>query len=192
MGALSGCADTGDASRAVGGQDAPPPVASAPAFDGPWSDWFTRVYQAGDTTPEQRDVLADGVITDAEYVGLRNRFRQCLEDLGVAVALDSDGGFSVQTDGKLGESQVTTDAVPGCEKKTVGSVAMLYEQVRRNPERKDESLIVVDCFKRNHIVASAYTVAQYDEDIADQTGVNWSSGDVRRCVQDPLGVMNAP
>lgn len=189
---LSACADPDTNAGASSDRGEPPRVATSPAFHGPWSDWFTRIFENPDTTSAQRDILADGIITDTEYAGLRNDFTRCLEDLGVSVVLDPDGGFSVRADGKLTEAQVTTDAVPGCEKKTVGSVAMLYEQIRRNPERKDESLIVVECFKRHHIVAVAYTVAQYAKDLADQTGVNWSADDVQRCVQDPLGVMGAP
>lgn len=189
---LSACTDADNSAGVSIDQGEPSHVATAPAFQGPWSDWFTRIFEDPDTTPAQRVILADGVITDTEYADLRSSFSRCLDDLGVSVALDPDGGFSVRTDGKLSEAQVTADAVPGCEKKTVGSVAMLYEQIRRNPERKDESLIVVECFKRTHIVAGAYTVAQYDKDIADQTGVDWSSAEVRRCVQDPLSVASAP
>lgn len=189
---LSACADVDGSPGESIGQGEQPRVTTSPVSQGPWSDWFTRVFDAPDTTSAQRDILADGVITDTEYTELRNSFRRCLEDLGVSVALDPDGGFSVRADGKLSEAQVTADAVPGCERKTVGSVAMLYEQIRRNPERKDESLIVVECLKRNHIVAGAYTVAQYDKDIANQTGIDWAARDVQRCAQDPLGVTNGP
>lgn len=164
---------------------------SVPSFTGPWADWFTRIYSATDTTNRQRQILSDGVVDDSEYAELRDSFRQCLEDLGIAVTLEANGGFSVTVQGTLSESQVTQDAVPGCEKRTVGSVAMLYEQVRRNPERKDEFAIVVDCLKRDGIVGDSYTVAQYAKDIGDQTGLDWNSTEVRTCAQDPLGVLGA-
>lgn len=192
IGALSGCADAGTAPEVPLGQDTSPNVGTAPHFDGPWSDWFTRIYESSDTTEPQRAILADGVVTDAEYAGLRAAFKTCLEDLGVSVELYADGGYAVEADGELTESQVTGDAVPGCEKKTVGAVAMLYEHIRRNPEERDEAVIVVDCFKRKGIVSDAYTVAQYNKDVADQTGLNWSAIEVRRCAQDPLGVLDAP
>lgn len=192
IGVLSACADADVNAGTSGDRNQPSSATTTPEFHGPWSDWFTRIFDDSETTPSQKDILADGIITDTEYADLRNRFTRCLEDLGVSVSLDPDGGFSVRADGTLSEAQVTADAVPGCERKTVGSVAMLYEQIRRNPERKDESLIVVECFKRNRLVADAYTVAQYDKDMADQSGVDWLSRDVQRCVQDPLGVMSAP
>lgn len=161
-----------------------------PDFQGAWSDWFTRIYIAEGTTDRQREVLSDGVIDDQEYVALRSEFRKCLEDLGVAVTLNADGGFSVATDGNLSETQITGDAVPTCESESVGAVASLYESIRRNPDQQNELSIMVDCLKRHGAVGDAYTEAQYVEDLDGWTGLDWSSKAVLDCSQDPLGILD--
>ncbi len=172
----------------------PAPAASfdgdVPAFDGPWADWFTTVYTSEHATDAQREILADGEITDAEYAQVRGDFARCLEDLGLEVQLSPDGGFTIDDDGGLSETQITGDAVPTCEARTVGSVAMLYEQIRRNPEQKDEATIVVACLKDAGIVGAAYTAAEYRRDLDAYAGLDWDASEVRSCVDDPLGLLD--
>ncbi len=163
-----------------------------PAFDGPWADWFTTVFTSENATDAQRAILADEEITDAEYTQVRGDFARCLEDLGLTVQLQPDGGFTIDDDGGLSEAQITGDAVPTCEARTVGSVAMLYEQIRRNPEQKDEATIVVACLKDAGIVGSAYTAAEYRRDLDAYTGLDWDASAVRSCVDDPLGLLDDP
>lgn len=179
------------------GESPPPREAAArsskevPDFEGPWSDWFSRIYAADSTTDGQRAVLADGVIDDQEYVALRNDFKACLQDLGVPVTLEADGGYSVGTDGNLNEMQVTGDAVPACERDTVGAVASLYENIRRNPDQEDEFSLMVDCLQRSGVVGDTYTEAQYVSDLDNGTGLEWGSPAVRDCARDPLGILDA-
>jgi hypothetical protein len=167
------------------------PAEAVPAFDGPWADWFATVYTSQTTTEGQRAILADGVITDTEYAQVRADFAQCLEDLGLTVVLDPGGGFTIDENDHLSDAQVTEDAVPTCEETTVGSVGLLYEQIRRNPEQKDEATIVVDCLHDAGIVDSGYTAAEYQRDLDAYTGLDWDSRDVRACTEDPLGLLDA-
>jgi len=187
--AMTGCA-SGDSP----GND--PPIDSvttgeqAPAFEGPWADWFTRVYRSEATTESQRSILEDGEISEQEYSAVRSGLKKCLEDLGITVTLTAGGGYSVSDFGPLTDSQVNDDAVPECEQKTVGMIAMLYEQMHRNPDNKDEASIMVACLRRTGVVADSYTPAQYTKDLSDQTGLDWTSAEVRECSIDPLGILN--
>lgn len=189
---MVGCSAVGATSAST---PVPMPASSAagevPAFAGPWADWFTTVYTSENATDAQREILADGVITDAEYAQVRADFAQCLEHLGLTVHLEPDGGFTVDESDALSESQIAGDAVPTCEDRTVGSVGLLYEQIRRNPEQKDEATIVVDCLHDDGVVGPAYTAAQYRTDLDAYTGLDWDSGAVRACVDDPLGLLDA-
>ncbi|QAV71186.1 hypothetical protein ESZ53_12490 [Salinibacterium sp. UTAS2018] len=188
---ISGCSTEGDpAGSNTNSTSAGTFTGAVPDFQGPWADLFGRVYLSENTNDHQREVIADGVIQEAEYVELRNDFKQCLEDLGITVTLSADGGFSTTDLGKLDEAQVTNDAVPSCEKQTVGAVAFLYESIRRNPDNKDEYTIVVSCLQSRSIVGSTYTVAQYANDLQEQTGLQWNSQEVRDCVHDPLGILD--
>lgn len=187
-----GCSPTTGASGPSSDQESAPPVAEieVPVFEGAWSDWFTTIYSSPNATAHQRQILSDGRITDAEYVQLRDDFQQCLNDVGLKVELYANGGFAVDESSHLSDSQVTEDAVPNCENKTVGSVAMLYEEIRRNPDQKDEATIVVDCLKRRGVVGEGYTPAEYQRDFEEHSGLRWSSTDVRNCSQDPLGLLD--
>jgi hypothetical protein len=186
-----GCAAASDSPRPPTAQTRPSEntVGDIPEFEGPWSDLFANVYSSNTATEVQREILADGVITDAEYTQLRGDFKQCLEDLGLTVEIYPSGGFAVDENGNVNETQISEDAVPRCEQRTVGSVALLYEQIRRNPDQKDEATIVVECLKRNDVVGASYTPAQYKRDLDAYTGLDWNSTAVRTCAQDPLGIL---
>lgn len=186
-----GCAATGGSPTPATnqGQTSENMAGEMPTFEGAWSDLFLSVYSSPQATDEQRTVLADGVITDAEYTQLRGDFAQCLKDLGLTVELFPGGGFSVDEGSNLNESQISDDAVPRCEQRTVGSVGLLYEQIRRNPDQKDEATIVVECLRKHDLVGASYTPAEYQRDLDAYTGLDWNSTAVLACSQDPLGLL---
>ena len=160
----------------------------APAFSGPWADMFANAYQKS-ATDKQRAILRDGVISDQEYAELRNDFVTCVANFGGKVTLELGGGFTVEL-GTLTQDQVSETVVPTCEGKTVGWVAALYEQIAVNPNRQDESTLVVACLREAGIVDNAYSPAQYNNDRSANAGLNWNDPRVVACAKDPLGKLS--
>ena len=159
-----------------------------PNFDGPWADAFASAFRRS-TNDKQREVLTDGVVSGQEYAELQSDFVSCAASFGAKVTLQAGGGFTVDA-GTLTSDALQKDVIPGCEADTIGYIAPLYEQSSRNPERLDESTIVVECLRKAGVVDDAYSPSQYKSDMDSNSGLDWSDSTVTDCAKDPLNIIS--
>ncbi|RMI13897.1 hypothetical protein [Cellulomonas triticagri] len=191
---LAGC--TASPPGSVGGEDADGAGRSrALDLDGPWADAFSQAYERA-STDEQREILADGVVTDAEYAQVYDAFARCLADVGYEVTFPPSGGITIQGGAPDAPDSVLQDLVGACDDQHVGDVDYLHEQVSRNPENLDEWTIMADCLVREEVVPPSFGRADYEAWFTSETAgdlpytVDARTAEVAfgACNADPLGL----
>lgn len=163
-----------------------PDGAEVPAFSGTWAAEFERTYRAS-TSDLQREVLADGRVTEQEMLALQDDFRSCLEARGfTGVAFDARGGFELKPPDSLSDSEVQP-LVTGCQSTTIGQVDTLFNGLQRNPGNEDEFDVMAGCLVRQGLAPADYDAEDYGRDAPADT-FPFDSNDARfsACVADPL------
>lgn len=169
----------------------PEPAASPLAVTGPWADEFRTAY-ADAKSDFEREVLVDGTITSAEYEQSKNHLRSCLVDANLTITWDERGGFELGS--KSGDYpddffERSDPVLTQCESRWTGSILYLYEQIRRNPQRQDESALQVACLKTAGLVDGTYGTDQWRRDNENDAFPFDSRSDAAvRCAADPLGL----
>jgi hypothetical protein len=126
------------------------------------------------TTDFERQALADGKISAAEYAEAHERWLSCMREIYpaetsyVKVSLDrrADGliGFKVDS-GDKDLPQEYDAANERCQVGTIVVLAPLYQSMKQNPDNRPIRQVLVDCFKRHGLVDESYTVENF---IADE------------------------
>lgn len=161
----------------------------APEFTGPWADALTEVYLTSQTDA-QRSILADGLVTEAEYTEVRNQFAACMADLGIEFTFGSYGTMTSESAEGAPEGEAFEEAYIGCSGQTKSGVDWVYESMQRNPENLDEPTIMVACLVRAGLVPDSYTAAQYSLDWVHGTlPYSETDTDATLCEFDPLGLL---
>ncbi len=196
--AVIGSAVAGVAALSLAGCSSPsatagpsrPPATSAGAFSGPWADEFADAL-GRTTSPKQRVILADGVVSSAEYAEAHADVTACLADSGYSISYHDGGGFDVQrTTGSTpdSESERLNSRVESCEREYDSDISFLYETTTRNPDNVDTRPAVVGCLVRERLVPPGYTVRDFDADNVDFS-FPFDQFDPRgeACLTDPWG-----
>lgn len=152
-------------------------------FTGPWAQELRTAYETSQSELEKQ-VLEDGRITDAENSELLKAYQQCVTDLGFELTWEGDeGGFSIP-----GEEQPSEEALAKCTDATEGDAAMLYREMRRNPENINESEIMAACLVRIGLVDASYTAQDYESDFnSNPSPALFDDQKFNDCNADPLG-----
>lgn len=160
-------------------------------FDGPWGSEFASAYSAADSDFE-RGVLSDGQVTAQEASESRGHIERCLADAGLTIDWDAFGGLELgAVDGDYsGDFFARSDPVlRNCEQRWEGSIRVLYERVRRNPDKQDEAGIAVRCLQAAGLVDSKYSERRWRTDSErDEWPFDQWSAEAQRCRVDPLGL----
>lgn len=160
-------------------------------LEGPWAQQFETAY-ASATTGYERAVLEDGDVTPAEYSQTRSHIERCLADSGLTITWDDRGGFELgSADGEYGDDYFdrSDPVLRKCEKRWDGSIRFLYEQVRRNPDQRDEATIMVACLRSSGVVPDGYDEQRWErENASGAWSYNDRSEEAQRCAVDPLGL----
>lgn len=132
------------------------------------------------SSPEVKEALRDGVISDQEYSEMKERYAACLSASGISLT-------SYGVDGAVLDppSSMTSDDVHDTESKCSDRsgeypIAYFYVQMRVNPSHKDMAQAIVDCFKRKRLVGPGYGLKDYqagDLPSSDQEAVTACSTD---------------
>lgn len=179
LGALAGCSSS------------TPKTAQSLSLDGPWASEFQKGF-ADAKSEWERDVLRDGIVTATEYQQSRAHVRSCLGDAGLTITWNESGGFSLGSKSGSYPDDFFDRADPilqQCESQWAGWIPVLFEQVRRNPEKKDEGTIQVACLKAAGLVDKTYSKQRWSRD--NETGdlpFDPMSESARRCSLDPLSL----
>ncbi|RDV44356.1 hypothetical protein DOE76_13320 [Leifsonia sp. ku-ls] len=161
------------------------------SLDGPWASDFQKAF-ADAKTEWERDVLRDGVVTAAEYEQSRAHVRSCLGDAGYTISWDEQGGFALGAKSGTYPDDFFERSDPvlrQCESRWAGSIPFLFEQVRRNPAKKDEATIQVACLKAAGLVDETYSKQRWSRD--NEKGdfpFDPTSESARQCSLDPLSL----
>jgi hypothetical protein len=179
---LTGCTDHDSAPAPTGDAD-------ALGLSGPWAQEFADQIASSDSAYE-KEILGDGIVTDAEFADAHHRVEQCLGDSGYTINYFAGGGFEVgRLDGTFpdGEFPKSNKALEACEAKFDQSITYLYQNVRRNPDKLDDAAITVPCLRKAGLVGKDYTERQWQHDYDE--GVlpfdEWSEA-ATQCKEDPL------
>lgn len=174
LGALAGCT----------------PV-EVPQFAGPWSAEFAQAYSATDNR-FVREAIKDGTVTDEEYAEMFERFRSCLDAVGITLTLNGhsyrwdipDGSDAARANGQFDRCSVEAGE---------NYIGWLYYGVKRNPDNLDESQIVSACLVRAGVVPENYSAADYESDNEEQTYPFFDKEQGKKahtkCLDDPLGLL---
>lgn len=167
------------------------PATSLIPLEGPWAAQFQTAF-AKSRSSYEKGVLRDGVVTPAEYEQTKNRLRSCLDDSGYSIAWDERGGFELGS--KTGSYpddffERSDPVLQQCESEWTGSILYLFEQVRRNPDKKDEAGIQVACLASAGLVDASYSKQRWARDNEkDDFPFDTASKEAIRCSTDPLGL----
>ncbi|WP_144710195.1 hypothetical protein [Curtobacterium pusillum] len=148
------------------------------------------------SVPFEERILADGSVTPEEVEAAHDRVRRCLADSGLGINYDPDGGFELQSlDGKYpdGFFERSDPILRSCEKRADEYVTYLFEETRRNPERRDDAEITVPCLQAAGLVGKDYSEQQWRDDYdADTLPFDSTSDEAVQCRLDPLGLWRRP
>jgi hypothetical protein len=173
------------------GADAPQPSVSPLSISGPWASDFQTAY-AHAKSDYVRGVLADGEVSAAEYEQSRNHVRSCLADSGLTITWNERGGFELGAkNGQYpdGFFERSDPILQECETKWAGWIPVMYEQVRRNPQKQDEAALQITCLRNAGLIDETYTKAQWRRDNEnDSFPFKRRSGPATACELDPLGL----
>ena len=170
----------------------PVPDSGVPAFSGPWASEFAASYDRA-TDDFTRSVIEDGVVSEAERAEMIDRFTRCVADLGYAVEEYAlDGSFSL-TFAPDTDADAAYEEVKGCSRSSGETeIGALSSWTQRNPERADETTLIVECLARADVVPSSYSTGDYADDTS-RDDFPFPDEDAGRavlqgCRVDPLGV----
>lgn len=169
----------------------PPVAVSTATFSGPWADDFRSALRGGVSRYEAA-ILEDGRVTSAELEDAHSHVERCLRDSGLTIEYFSDGGFQTgSVDGKYPDDffERSDPVLRAYEKRYDEYVTMLFQETRRNPEKRDEAEITVACLREAGLVGKDYSERQWRKE--DETGeYSFPELDPRaqQCRLDPLGL----
>ncbi|XBH22891.1 hypothetical protein V5R04_06670 [Jonesiaceae bacterium BS-20] len=112
---------------------------------------------AESTTDLQREILADQVITDEEFLELRQLHIACLNDAGIKAEMIPEGGYTVFAE----MTEAETDIDMGCLDDSIMPIEPLYYAVRNNPKNIDFTEVIVECLQRKDLVSKDFTAKEY-------------------------------
>jgi hypothetical protein len=133
----------------------PPPDSGVPSatIAPAYRTAIDQVLAKPDTTDFERQILSDYQITDAEYQEARERYKQCLTDLGWVVEDSPDGGYQYSgAPGTPDEGQAVPHTVTeSCSAHTIQNIEGLYRGMRQNPEGLSKAQQVRACFEAHSV-----------------------------------------
>lgn len=180
LGALAGCSSS-----------PPETAAQTISLTGPWATEFQTAF-ANAKSVWERDVLRDGAVSASEYEQSRSHMRSCVGDAGYTITWDERGGFELGSKSEEYPDDFfdrSDRILQGCEAEWAGSIPFLFEQVRRNPDRKDEATIQVACLASAGLVDDTYSAQRWRRDNEqDAFPFDALSDAAVRCAADPLAL----
>jgi hypothetical protein len=159
-----------------------------PEFSGPWKDDFSKAY-AHTSVSIVREILCDGVITEAEAAEINDRFRECLEAAGLTeVRISEYGQLGISI--PPGSDAATVNAQErACEDDTGWfPVNMLYNNVRTNPDNVDKDQLTADCLVRLGLRPEGYSLADLNNEYSGDNAFSDIADNPKlwECQNDPL------
>lgn len=152
---------------------------------------FTTLKECYAPEGIQKQILQDGVVTDAEYAEARERFERCVSDLGYNIRLNPEGSVMIEYDDDTRETrELTLSAVDTCDHENKYFIEALYWDMQSNPENLPLEALIIDCLNEHGLNPDNITGQQLS-DLLDEQPDAWpedffDAGDpqVDACVYD--------
>lgn len=157
-------------------------------LEGPWATEFQQAYDEA-TDPYVREVLEDGVISDAEYAEMFNSMAECMAEVGSTLTYDS---FTIP-DG-IPTDELYAHFTECGEKAHEYPIGALWAWVTGNPDHRDQDELTVECLIRVGLVDSGYSVGEWLEDyetgdVPDFITTEKQYAKYVDCIDDPLDLL---
>lgn len=161
----------------------------------PWAAELRQAQQDA-TSDFEREVLADGVISRAEYDEAANRYNTCLKDQGIQAGLEDQFGFWVTVVSRnVSVSDTALDAaIDRCRSGTIEFIEPMFYDLTRNPDRVDERELFVECAKRTGLAPASFTLEDWNaasriDSQVDFSKLPFTDEDERfhQCMMNPSG-----
>ncbi|MDR0436472.1 MAG: hypothetical protein LBH11_06935 [Propionibacteriaceae bacterium] len=130
----------------------------------PYAD---RIQDARDRAPNEfiRQILEDGLVTEAEYADMRQRVVDCVRDSGSSIVTyyeqDEYGRWSLAQEYWGEPSAVDLQISGDCSHEWTGVAESLYWDMRSNPNNEDWDDLVAQCLVRHGLVPKGFTGEDY-------------------------------
>jgi hypothetical protein len=123
----------------------------------------------------QKEVLADGKITEAEVKELTGLYTDCLNKAGIQTTVDENYAVSYSYGGDITRGQWETlteekkqeydtagndnfsKSLSECSQGTIGGIGDLYAQMKVNPAKLEYNELYAQCLVRRGIVPEGFT-----------------------------------
>lgn len=177
---LAGCTGTtepAEASPAAGGQE---------VLGSSITDLFEQYLGSDEISEFERGVLERaaeaGEISQADYDEAFNKYTQCTSDLGYEETWTKLSTGLYQVTPPALESQDAVDKYAeqstDCASGTVRLIEALFNQQQTNPDLlADPRAVAVQCLLKGGFVDAAYTVDDFQQDIADPANASFDVAD---------------
>jgi hypothetical protein len=188
--AITGCTAANDAQKI-------PKADGRSSTTGSPLGWESEFEQASRhaTTEFEREALADGRISDAEFAEMENSFVDCLRERNVSFGGFGPAGgygFTPGTGTTTGEANSIADECSASS--GLNTVGYLYFAMKRNPQNLDEATITAACLVEKKVVPQTYTASDYARDTPTRaypfTDAARGEKAMEECDTDPLGLLD--
>ncbi|MFJ6678614.1 hypothetical protein ACIQLK_05720 [Microbacterium sp. NPDC091382] len=136
---------------------------------GPYADLIAQARDQA-TSQFERDVLADGEITRAEYEEAIQRFVTCVADEGATVKPQDQAGYYVYA--IEGDVALYDKAADKCAPGTKALIEGLYVDMLTNPNNRDYDELIAECFVKAGLVAAPFTKSDLQELLTRAGAIN--------------------
>jgi hypothetical protein len=156
----------------------------------PWRSTILAAAKNANSSFE-RQVLADGTITKAEYQEAVHRYVACAQDHGLVfdAAIQTSGLYQYSLSGQTAASATSRQPVlDGCARGTTALIEPLYGDLVQNPNKKDLMLVFAECFVRKGVAPHGYSSGDFKRDAAANfvnPSLNARSPFFAACLQNP-------
>lgn len=149
-----------------------------------------RHAQQHATSDFEKEVLSDGIVTEAEYDEAVHRQVDCAESKGANFKAIK-GRSGLYTYEVRGDSQSSADRggkiMDECAIGNTSVIVGLYNDMTANPRKEDRYDLVLACLKRFKIVDQSYTRDQLLTDEHDPEGGKKLAGEIPvACFNNPM------
>ena len=125
----------------------------------PGEDPRISEIRAMTTSDFEREVLADGMISDQEFQASRELFKTCMEGRGYGIGLGPIDNATTTIE--LKDPTMTVDLMDKdsaeCSTGTTYFIEPTFSIIRENPDNEDTVQLLIDCLIRNELVSEAFT-----------------------------------
>lgn len=162
-----------------------------PDFTGPYASLMAAAYQES-LSDLTRQILQDEKITESEYAEVQQADKECLEGLGFKnVEHFPQGGKSVDPPNTEMDQKQAEEQVKSCSDSSgLTDIEPLFDAIKTNPNNEDWDDLYVACLIREGVVEPGFTKEDLDQWFTTDDPMLRSGIEVKRCFNDPLGLLD--